>query len=259
VPPSREAESPAPNIDEYLREYLRRNPGSHYTVLLASTQQDCAVSRATVTRHLARLLRFGEIVRRTDHSYELRGPAADRARPLLEVRWRDETTIIHPDQSARVTREQEFRVVSGELRHFNFDLPRPYRNVTWWCTVPSALHGMTSTEVQEPRGTHRVEFTPPIGSRVREWHRFLMAHESLRRRRSSADPDRSRRATAPGLGPEGTPLATESVGPRFTPRHRPGKRVGGSRRSGRSPPDRNARRFATRVRWAPDLLGGRTQ
>jgi hypothetical protein len=174
-------ESELTSLDSFLVEHIRRNPGLRYGAICKVAQTAFGVSRATVTRHLSQLVRFGDLVVRPSHQYDAKDTTIERARPLLEVRWRDETTVIYPDGTARVSLDQEFRVVSGELRHFDFDLPRPYRNVVWWCTAPSVLRQVPSNAVQEPRGTHRTEFVPPVSSRDKTWHRITLAHESIRR------------------------------------------------------------------------------
>jgi hypothetical protein len=181
------------HIDSYLLGYIRTKPGLGFSGIVRSAQLECAVSRATAARHLSRLVRFGEVTLLPNRTYVLGETAGSGPRPTVEVRWAQSTELISADGTCWSVVEQEYRVISGTLDHFDFLRPKPHRHFVWWSTSPSHWVRIPQRRSQGHHGTHRVEFDPPLTSRNATWQRMSLTEEFPREYRMAQSAGASRR------------------------------------------------------------------
>jgi hypothetical protein len=165
-------EARAGPAETFLLRYVRANPGVRFGAIVGAVEQAHRISRATAARQLARLVRFGEIQLRPDHTYVARGAPTTTTRALLETRWYDNALTVHPDGTARVVIEEEFRVRSGELDHLDFPWPKPTRTFGWWATVSARLSEVRPREAPTGQYTHRVRFSAPLSAKDPTWQRY---------------------------------------------------------------------------------------
>ncbi|MCI4336601.1 MAG: hypothetical protein L3K17_05325 [Thermoplasmata archaeon] len=169
---ARAVDSGPSQLDTFLTNYVGSKPGVRFGELTQAAQVACQVSRGTAARHLARLVRYGDLTLLPDRTYLVGGPSASDLRPVLEIRWFEGTVTVHPDGSARVAFHREFRVISGQLDFFTFFSPKPPRQFVWWCTAASHATRIPDIRSQSREFTYRIEFEPPLSSRNAKWQRM---------------------------------------------------------------------------------------
>ncbi|MCI4323195.1 MAG: hypothetical protein L3K03_04135 [Thermoplasmata archaeon] len=194
-------DSPGAQIESFLVRKVRAKPGLGFSAIVDAAQVTCHVSRATAARHLSRLVRFGDVTLLPDRTYVIGESATPGPRPTLELRWVESRTFIRADGTAWSSVDQEYRVASGTLHHFDFFRPKPHRHILWWSTAPSHVSRIPAGPGHGLQGTHRVEFDPPLSSRNATWQRMHLAEEFPRRYRMMQGPlGASAESTAPGEG-----------------------------------------------------------
>jgi hypothetical protein len=157
------------SVESYLIKHLGANPGLRFGALVHAAQTACHVSRITVARHLARLIRFGDIAQLPDHTYCVVEPTAPTQRSTLEFRRSEETYLVLPDGTARDFIHEEFRVNSGKLEHMELNVARSPRMVDWWSTTPSQISDVASIHTPTRMFTLYFEFAKPLIARNATW------------------------------------------------------------------------------------------
>jgi hypothetical protein len=170
-------DAPGAQIESFLLRRVRSKPGLGFSAIVDAAQVTCHVSRATAARHLSRLVRFGDVTLLPDRTYVIGESATPGPRPTLELRWVESRTFIRADGTAWSSVDQEYRVASGTLHHFDFFRPKPHRHILWWSTAPSHVTRIPTGPGHALQGTHRVEFDPPLSSRDATWQRMHLAEE----------------------------------------------------------------------------------
>jgi hypothetical protein len=164
----------ATSVAQFLVRYVKENPGVRFGPIVKAARTSCRISLATATRHLARSVRFGEIVLLPDHTYIAGDSNAPPGRPILEVRWFDMAVVIYPDGSSRGFTQREFRVVSGEISYAEFAGPKRERQLIATSTMPSRLVKVSSRHAHNRRSTHRLEFAKALNARDPSWQRICV-------------------------------------------------------------------------------------
>lgn len=169
---SDESDTGVAPIDTFLLRHVQSNPGLRFSPLSRAAQAACKVSRATVTRHLSRLVRFGDLVLLADRTYVSGGSSGPTGRAVLEVRWYDVAIFVQPDGSSRILAQEELRVVSGQLGHLELLLPRPKGRVTWWSTAASRFSQVATVRAHRRRSVPGIVFAEPLTARNMTWQRM---------------------------------------------------------------------------------------
>lgn len=166
--------SPLEPIESFLVRYVETTPGSKFATIIRAAEDRIGVSRSTAARHLSRLVRFGDLRVLPDRTYTTEDPASSGARTVVEVRWFDTAYVIYADGSARVFIQEEFRVVSGQLEHFEMTWPKPPRQFIWWCTAPCRVSPIPSERSSNRLFTHYVKLETPLRAREASWERWCV-------------------------------------------------------------------------------------
>jgi hypothetical protein len=183
---NREAAQPSRGtVESFLIQYIRTNPGVRFGAISRAAQVACRVSRATITRHLSRLVLVGDVTLAPGRTYVVPDLTM---RPTMEDRFYHNTICIRADGSSREMLQQEFRVVSGEIGHLEFIYPKRPRQVTWWCTAPAHLNWISPTRNPSKLSIHRIEFESPLVARMSGWQRFFVNIDHPRWYRMVYDP-----------------------------------------------------------------------
>jgi hypothetical protein len=161
-------------VEAFLVEYIRSHPGLRFGVIVQATQQACRSSRATTAKHLARLVRFGELVLLPDHTYVRGEPTSATARATLEYRSMNTTLIISASGSAQALLEPTFRVVAGELDHMEFQFPYSVRHPRWWRTM-AGQEGRLPDPPPSRTNTYRLDFGTPLTARRPVWQSICLS------------------------------------------------------------------------------------
>src|SRR5580658_3572902 len=92
-------------IDPFLIRYVQANPVCGFGEIIEAARRSCRLSRATAARHLAKLVRFGDLAIGPDRKYVTGGgPTQSPPRASVEIRWVTAIVWIRPDGSARFYR-----------------------------------------------------------------------------------------------------------------------------------------------------------
>jgi hypothetical protein len=212
------------HLDDFLLRFVRARPGVTYEQISRPARLACAVSRSTATRHLARLVRFGDLNLRSDHTYAVGEPRVPDANAVVEYRWIDDATVIGPDGIATFFMQREFRVVSRQLDHMEIAHPKPVRQLSWWGSMPARVRLIPPAGNPDRDYVHHFEFQSPLPARNSVWQ-WLRVSEALPRWfRMARKPStgRSRGPHSIESDYEGRSMAILSHGPRFERRVAPG-------------------------------------
>lgn len=204
-------------VDSFLIRHIRTNPGLGFGAVIQATQLACRVSRAGAARHLSRLVSLGDVTLLPDHTYAATEPTALSGRAVTEIRWSDRVVLIHPDGSARILQQREFRVVSGQIDHFEVDHSRGGSQFIWWFTVAGHVSRVPSSHTPTRVSKHRFELATPLTARKSTWIRVCMSEELPKWYRMEATPNAT--ARAPPV-PSSQSCGSDSIGissqaPRF--------------------------------------------
>jgi hypothetical protein len=156
-------------VDRSLSRYIRTNPGQRFRSIVRASEAECGVSRATVARHLAKLVRFGDVGILPNRTYFVTGQAKDVGRPTVEYGDFSSTILIRSDGSSYEEMRRKFRVVSGHLGHFELTNPVTPHYIEWFSSVPArsvSSNNSPSSGFMSPFG---LEFRKPITGRVADW------------------------------------------------------------------------------------------
>jgi hypothetical protein len=210
-------------VDTFLKEHVRAHPGLRLAAIVQACQRNFGVTRRTVARHLARLVRFGELTLLPEHTYVITEPAASTSRAVIELRWFDAAFIINPDGTARVFHNEEFRVVSGQLDHLEFNHPKPPRQFIWWCTSPGRATRIPARRSLSQVVSYHLQFVAPLTARDSAWQ-WLSVNRIFSRGYSMAYTSRSARPADGGDADgavESESVQIQSQGRRFGQRVSP--------------------------------------
>lgn len=164
-------------LEELLLRLLRDSPRSRFGELLERTRREQELSRATFARHLAKLVRFGDIVLDSDHTYSVRVADGAPPRPAIEIRWDESILVIRPDGSPQAFVTREFRVISGSVEFLDlqfFESPRHFR---WWLSAPARLSWTPAQEAPNRQPIARLDLAKPLTARHSEWQRLCVSVE----------------------------------------------------------------------------------
>jgi hypothetical protein len=203
------ASNPLPtDTDSFLLQYIRSNPGVRFGALSRATQLACHVSRATATRRIARLVRFGEVTLLPDRTYVAGGSTTPPSRAVMEIHWTDDAVVIRPDGSSRDFVRREFRVVSGQLDHILINHPGPVRQFIYWSTTAGRMKWVPASRTPSRQGKHLFSFAAPLTARTTTWQRMSWTTEFPKLYRMAYTP----KSGAPRSGAEGeTARESEAV------------------------------------------------
>jgi hypothetical protein len=162
-------------VESFLIRHVRANPGVRFGAIVHAAQAAQHVPRRTAATHLARLVRFGELILLPDRTYVVGDPSAPAARAIVEIRWYSVMIVVSPDGTARLFQEREFRVVSGQLDHIEFSTPRPARHFIWWCTATGTSSRISALRSPSHMATDSFEFAPPLVARRAAWQRLCVS------------------------------------------------------------------------------------
>jgi hypothetical protein len=210
-------------LERFLLSYVGANPGCAFGPLVLAAQRSCHVARATAARHLARLVRFGELTLLPDRTYRLGEPTSPPDRPVVEVRWFSGMISVDPDGSARITTQRELRVISGRLPLLEFLEPPGARRFVFWTDAAGRLSRVPASRSRLRRPSYRFEPESPLTARRTAWHRFVvhgdfagayqMVRAAGRPARRSAGRDESTRQSEEVSVTSQTPLYAQRLSP----------------------------------------------
>jgi hypothetical protein len=164
-------------LESAFRAEIQSRPGLKFGELVGGVQRTQRLSRRTIARHLSRLVRFGDVTLLADHSYALGSQGEHAISAEVEYRWEDYTDVIHPDGSALMCSEKEFRMVSGQLDRLEFPLYKPPRLFHWWCTAGGKVSRLPAARSPNSMELYRIEFPTPLTPRDGGWHRYKLSME----------------------------------------------------------------------------------
>jgi hypothetical protein len=202
---TKEAGPGASHIELFLLRFVRSNPGLRFGALVKAAQAGRRVPRTTTARHLARLVRLGDVTLLPDHTYVLGQSSTAPGRPVVEVRWYEVTSVLRPDGSARIFTEEEWRVVSGQLDNIEFTHPKPTRQFVWWCSEAGQLARIPAQRSPSRLAMHRIEWDRPLNPRKSSWERICVSRDLPRWYRMVREAGPEGRSP-----PSGEPLSQES-------------------------------------------------
>jgi hypothetical protein len=161
-------------LDSFLIERIRSSPGVRFGAIVRAASAERKVPRSTTARHLSRLLRYGDVTLLPDRGYHIGELSSTSGRALLEVRWYDVVAFVLPDGSARMVSQEEWRVVSGQLSHIEFNHPVPPRQFLVWSTAPGRIARIPAIRAPSRLSMDRVDFTTPLTARRSTWQRVCV-------------------------------------------------------------------------------------
>jgi hypothetical protein len=183
-------------VQSVLLRHVRDHPGLSFGALVRWGSAEHRYSRTTVARHLAQLVRFGDVVNRPDHTYVPAGGTGGVSRPLVEFRSVDDLVRVAPDGSVNELFEMEFRVLAGSLEHLEVPFVSPGTAPQWWCTLAAQAPSSRSTSAHDRPATFQIDFAQPLTARTRAWQRFSVSmllelpYQMARRSSRTAGPAR---------------------------------------------------------------------
>ncbi|MCI4323373.1 MAG: hypothetical protein L3K03_05060 [Thermoplasmata archaeon] len=204
-------------LDSFLKAYVAANSGRRLGDIVQAGQREYRVSRRTIARRLSRLVRFGEVTILPNHTYAETEATASATRALVELRWFDAIFVIQPDGGARVFHHEEFRVVSGQLDHVEFNQPRRPQQFIWWFSSAGHASMIPAHRSLSNVMSHHVEFVTPLSARKPTWQR-LSVNRSFSAGYRMAHTPRSGRRDPRGwdeAATESESLQVQSQGRRF--------------------------------------------
>ncbi len=161
-----------PELESYLLQRVQRYPGTRFTEIVTAARERYRVSRATVARHLSRLLKFGDIRMSPAGGYVMGNLSGPDVRPVVEIRRIEEIIFVRPDGSLRSLLHHEFRVVRGTLPYVETAFRRSPRQLNWWCSVGSALPPVV---VRKPESLYyQLRFEPALTAKTSVWQNTWM-------------------------------------------------------------------------------------
>lgn len=159
----------AARVEAFLVRHVRDHPGLTFGELIRVARLSRAIPRSTAARHLARLVRFGELTLLPDHTYIAGDAGSAPGRALVEVRWQDIVIVVNTDGSARSFMQREFRVVSGSVDHMDFTTPRPLHQFVCWSTAPGRVSRIPAHRAPNRLLTYRYDLAAPLTPRSPGW------------------------------------------------------------------------------------------
>jgi hypothetical protein len=213
---SKLSSSAARDVDSVLIRIVRARPGLEFGNIVRVAQVDHRIPRTTTARHLARLVRFGDLTRLPNRTYITSDSAPSIPRAVLEVRNYGMIIVIHPDGSARTFMQQEFRVVTGQLDHLEFFTISSVRGLSWWCSA--AARGSRIPRSRSPTGqpSLRVDLQTPLVARKASWQWIYAEGDFREPYRMAFNPTgAATKGAAPGAPTELEWIRINSQGPRF--------------------------------------------
>ena len=213
-------------LDAFLIDYIHANPKIRFGRIVDAARAERNIPRTTAARHLARLVRWGEVTLLPDRTYIAEDTDQPGARAVVEVRWYNVVVIIRPNGNARIISDEEIRLSAGRLDHIEFNHPKPPRQFLIWTTVPGTLTRRAAAANPSGLSAHRVEFLTPLTARDRTWHRVCVSVEWPRWYRMSRPAGRASGSRSPtNLATELQSVEVASLGRRFERRLAPDARV----------------------------------
>jgi hypothetical protein len=187
---ARRAVAPIPRgIQGFLIQYLTDHPNSAFGQAVAIARSEFGVSRTTVARHLATLVRLGELrVERGVYSIPEPTGAGTNFERDCEFRHLDSVEVVQPDGSVWAHQGVEFRVKYGQLRRLCLLGDTPFENLRPWCSTPIRLRWVPGELPRRPQRAC-IEFTPPLRALDARWVRLVHSHEFPHRFRMYREAD----------------------------------------------------------------------
>lgn len=227
--PSSPAEPSRPKLSEldtFLVQCIRAKPKIRFGGIVKAAREARGVPRTTAARHLARLVRWGEVMLLPERAYIVGEPDAPGARAVVEVRWYNVVVVIRPNGDARIVSDEELRMAAGRLDHIEFNHPKPPKQFVVWTTIPGKLSTLPPSESPSGLPVHRIDFTTPLTARDATWQRVSVSVEWPSWYRMAGPESRaSSKRNRPGAFDELQSIEIASLGRRFERRLTPDARV----------------------------------
>ena len=173
------SESPTlghPDLDQTIVRIISNEGDATFGTILTGTRDRFSVSRETVARRLARMLRFSRIVRLRHGHYSI-GSASTPPSMILRMRNLSVTEVISPDGSAQYQVEKEFLVLSGRCDHMISEIAPAARIRARGLDV-AGTRRVRMTTYNERGGTFLVaRIIPPIPPGPWIPHRLLVSFQ----------------------------------------------------------------------------------
>ncbi len=158
--------------ESFLVDFVRTHPALRHGAIIRAAQDSCGVSRATASRHLTRLVRFGDLTLLPDRTYVSGDSGAPPGMATMEVRWQERSVIVLPDGSVRIFSQREFRVISGEISFLAFPLSKPPSRFAWWSPVPARLSKVSPKAASGGHLTYYFTLERPFNAKSPAWNFF---------------------------------------------------------------------------------------
>jgi hypothetical protein len=189
-------------IEAFLIELIRAHSPLKFGAICSAALTKRSLPERTVARHLARLVRNGEVTIHPDRTYTLPDPKSPEPRATTESRWMEHVVVLRPDGSAAIFVHQEFRVVSGRITRIEYAHASPLRRFSWWCSVPGLASPIPQALAPSRMSAIAINFATPLTARRSTWEQVCVAEEVPDRFRMAYAGTRRGRTAAPGTPPE---------------------------------------------------------
>jgi hypothetical protein len=197
------------NVEATILDYIRAHPNCRFQNIVSAVRSAHGASRATVARHLSKLLRFGEVtdVRGSytcvDHSIQPIWTHAESRRTTY-------TVFIHADGSSWEEQVEEFRVRFGQVRSIHGMSDAPNAHLQLWASPPHRVSRITSSTPSRRLPEVFIDFDPPLTARDAQWETISLASDHRHRYRMYRTAPASTRAV-PSAIPPGRELEDASL------------------------------------------------
>jgi hypothetical protein len=163
-----------PDLDQTIVRIVSDKGDATFATILNGAKERFTVSRETVARRLARLLRFSQIVR-LRHGHYAVGSLSTPPTTILRMRSVSVTEVISPDGSARYQFEKEFLVLSGRCDHITSQVEPSTRMPARGLDVKGSRRVRMTTFNDGGRTTMIARFIPAIPAGPWIPHRLLLS------------------------------------------------------------------------------------
>lgn len=163
-----------PDLDQTIVRIISDEGDAAFSTILRDVKSQFSVSRETVARRLARMLRFSQIVR-LRHGHYTVGSASTPPSTLLRMRAVHVNEVLSLDGSSDYQLEKEFLVLSGRCDHITSQVaPTASMRARGWDLSGSRRVRMI-TYTERGRTTLVARFTPAIPTGPWVPHRLVVS------------------------------------------------------------------------------------